>query len=104
MIMGGLFKKAMANKKVKTLLIVIPLIVMFFVCSGIVVSQLPDINRLKNQDVAYAAELEEQEKENAELQEILDSEDKDSYIQQRAREKGYVKSDEIVFYDIAGSN
>ena len=33
----------------------------------------------------------------------MDSDDRDAYIEQKAREKGYVKSDEIVFYDISGS-
>lgn len=32
---------------------------------------------------------------------MLDNEDKDEYIEKKAREKGYVKSDEIVFYDIS---
>ena len=41
--------------------------------------------------------------ENAKLEQILDSDDRDEYIEQKAREKGYVKSDEIVFYDVAGS-
>ena len=35
---------------------------------------------------------------------IDDSDNKDEYIEQKAREKGYVKSDEIVFYDVSGSN
>lgn len=102
--MNALFQKIKENKKIKALLIIIPLVCAFFACSGIIVSQVADINRLKKQDAAYAAELEAQEKENAALQEILESEDKDSYIEKKAREKGYVKSDEIVFYDISGSN
>lgn len=42
-----------------------------------------------------------QQEENKELQAVLDNEDKDDYIEKKAREKGYVKSDEIVFYDIS---
>lgn len=102
--MNALFKKTKENKKMRALAVIIPLVVLFFVCGSIVVSQVADINRLKKQDAAYAAQLEAQENENDALEAILDSDDKDSYIEKKAREKGYVKSDEIVFYDISGSN
>lgn len=102
--MNALFQKIKENGKMRALAIIIPLVVLFFVCGGIIVSQVTDINRLQKKDAAYAAELEAKQKENEELEAILESEDKDSYIEQKAREKGYVKSDEIVFYDISGSN
>ena len=41
------------------------------------------------------------EQENDRLNEVLESEDKNDYIEQKAREKGYVKSGETVFYDIS---
>lgn len=91
------------NRKARATVIAVPLIVMFFVCGGIIVSQFSDINRLKNQEAAYTEQLKQQQTENEELEQILDSEDRDAYIEQKAREKGYVKSDEIVFYDISGS-
>ena len=47
------------------------------------------------------ADISRLEKQNKELQAVLDNEDKDDYIEKKAREKGYVKSDEIVFYDIS---
>lgn len=92
------------NKKMRLLAIAIPLIVLFFVCGGFIVSQSADISRLKKQEAQYSAQLAAQQEENASLEEILDSDDRDSYIEQKAREKGYVKSDEIVFYDVSGSN
>lgn len=92
------------NKKLRLCVIAVVLVVMFFCCSGFIVSQAADINRLKNQEAAYKQQLSEQEKDNQELEEILDSDDRDSYIEQKAREKGYVKSGEIVFYDISGSD
>ncbi len=91
------------NRKARATVIAAPLIVMFFVCGGIIVSQFSDISRLKNQEAAYTEQLKQQQAENEELEQILDSEDRDAYIEQKAREKGYVKSDEIVFYDISGS-
>lgn len=92
------------NKKLRISVIAVTLVVMFFCCSGFIVSQAADINRLKNQEEAYNQQLSEQQKDNEELEEILDSDDRDSYIEQKAREKGYVKSGEIVFYDISGSD
>lgn len=92
------------NKKLRISVIAVALVVMFFCCSGFIVSQAADINRLKNQEEAYNQQLSEQQKDNEELEEILDSDDRDSYIEQKAREKGYVKSGEIVFYDISGSD
>ena len=92
------------NKKLRISVIAVALVVMFFCCSGFIVSQAADINRLKNHEEAYNQQLSEQQKDNEELEEILDSDDRDSYIEQKAREKGYVKSGEIVFYDISGSD
>ena len=63
-----------------------------------VVNQNADISRLEKQK---AAKYDAQQEENKELQAVLDNEDKDDYIEKKAREKGYVKSDEIVFYDIS---
>lgn len=93
------FKK---NKKVQ--LIVLSLFIAFFVCGGIIASHVADINRLIKQENEYSEQLEEQKKENKTLESILESDDKDGYIEKKAREKGYVKSDEIVYYDISGSN
>ena len=65
-----------------------------------VVNQNADISRLEKQKAEIGAKYDAQE-ENKELQAVLDNEDKDDYIEKKAREKGYVKSDEIVFYDIS---
>lgn len=102
--MKALLQTLKQNKKMRVLAIVIPLVILFFICGGIIVAQSADISRLEKQEAAYAQQLEEQQQENDSLQAILDSDDKDSYIEQKAREKGYVKSDEVVLYDISGSN
>ena len=62
-----------------------------------VVNQNADISRLEKQKAEIGAKYDAQQEENKEL----DNEDKDDYIEKKAREKGYVKSDEIVFYDIS---
>lgn len=62
-----------------------------------------DINLLERQKTEIAARCEEQEQTNKELQAVLDNEDKGDYIEQKAREKGYGKSNEIHFYDISAS-
>lgn len=87
--------------KLSTILIAV-LLVGVFVFFGIsTVNQNADISRLEKQKAEVSAKYEAQKEENKELQAVLDNEDKDSYIEQKAREKGYVKSDEIVFYDIS---
>ena len=98
------FQNLIHNKKAKFILLCGIILGVFFYCCSIVIGQIADISRLSSQKAAYAQELEEQKKENEELDAILESEDKDEYIEQKAREKGYVKSNEIVFYDISGSN
>lgn len=68
-------------------------------CSGILIKNYADINRLNAKAAEYDAQYEQQVKENDEIKAILESEDKDDYIEQKAREKGYVKDGETVFYD-----
>lgn len=97
-------KSLMKNRKFKLTVVAVPLVALIVFCSAGIVSQCADISRLKKQEADYSAQLTAQEKENQALENILDSDDKDEYIEKKAREKGYVKSDEIVFYDISGSN
>ena len=92
------------SKRFRATAVAVMLVILFLCCSGFIVSQAADIKRLKNQEAAYTEQLNEQLEENEELEEILDSEDYDAYIEQKAREKGYVKSGEIVFYDAADSS
>ena len=67
------------------------------------VNQGADISRLERQRDEVALKVDAQVQTNEELQAVYDNENKDDYIEQKAREKGYVKSDEIVFYDISAS-
>ncbi|MGN0523334.1 MAG: septum formation initiator family protein [Eubacterium sp.] len=62
-----------------------------------------DIHRLNAQAADNNARYEQQLQENEEIKAILDSDSKDEYIEQKAREKGYVKEGETVYYDISSS-
>lgn len=96
-------KDIFADKKNIFKIAAAALLVAVFVFFGTsIISQSADINRLEKQKEQINAKYEQQIEENEKLQAVLDSEDKDDYIEQKAREKGYVKSDEIVFYDISG--
>lgn len=68
-----------------------------------VMDNIADINRLKAQSVEYQTQYEQQVDDNEKIKAILNSDSKDEYIEQKAREKGYVKSGETVFYDISSS-
>lgn len=96
------FKSFFSSKKNISLMLITVLLIGAFGYFGIkTVNQNSDINRLEIQKQELEQKLEEQEQDNKELQAVLDNENKDDYIEQKAREKGYVKSDEVVFYDIS---
>lgn len=75
----------------------------FVFLSATLIKNSSSINRLEIQKQEIAAQLEAENQSNDELMAILENEDKDDYIEQKAREKGYAKSDEVVFYDISAS-
>lgn len=102
--MGKLLQNLKQNKKLKISLIIGILLIIFFYCGGVIVAQSADLSRLANQKASYEQQLAEQKQENEELDAILHSDNKDDYMEQKARENGYVKSNEIVYYDISGSN
>lgn len=96
-------KSSMKQNKYLRLLLVVPLAVLLLYCSVTLVNQSADISRMQKQKQTLSAQLASVEKENAQLEEVVDTDNKDDYIEQKAREKGYVKGDEIVFYDISGT-
>ena len=102
--MGKIFLNLKQNKKIRASLIAGVLVLIFFYCGGVIVAQSADLSHLSKQKAALEQQLEAQKQENEELDAILQSENKDDYMEQKARESGYVKSNEIVFYDISGSN
>ena len=100
-------KKAKSKKlyigkySVGKILVGVLLVAVFAFFSISTVNKNADISRLQKEKAEVSAKYEAQEEENKELQAVLDNEDKDEDIEKKAREKGYVKSDEIVFYDIS---
>ena len=86
-------KNSMKRSKYLRLLLVVPMVVLFLYCSVTLVNQSADISRMQKQKQTLTAQLEE----------VVGADNKDDYIEQKAREKGYVKGDEIVFYDISGT-
>ncbi|MBR1762139.1 MAG: septum formation initiator family protein [Eubacterium sp.] len=70
-------------------------------CSYTLINNYSDISRLKAQAAELETQYSVQLKENEKIKAILNSDNKDEYIEQKAREKGYVKDGEIVFYDIS---
>lgn len=92
-----------SKKNIPALIVTIGLVVLFIFFGVTMVNQSADISRMKRQRDEVAAKVDTQVQANDELQAVLDNEDKDAYIEQKAREKGYVKSNEIVFYDISAS-
>ena len=93
--------KAFSKKRILNALAVVLLVFVFVFFGYTIVDQRADISRLENKKQEISMQYAAQERENKELQAVLDSDDRDSYIEQKAREKGYVKSDEVVFYDIS---
>ena len=75
--------------------------VIVFYCSVSLIKNTADISRLNSQYEAAQVRYEQQIKENNKAKAILNSDDKNAYIEQKAREKGYVKDGEVVFYDVS---
>ncbi|MCH5314410.1 MAG: septum formation initiator family protein [Eubacterium sp.] len=89
------------KKKLLTIFLVAVLVSSFVFLGFTLIKNTSDINRLEVQSQEVKAQYEAEQSENDELLEILENNDMDSYIEQKAREKGYAKSDEVVFYDIS---
>lgn len=77
------------------------LTVIVFYCSVSLIKNTADISRLNSQYETAQVQYEQQIKENNKAKAILNSDDKNAYIEQKAREKGYVKDGEVVFYDVS---
>ncbi|WP_455493354.1 FtsB family cell division protein [Eubacterium sp.] len=72
-------------------------------CIACLISNTADIARLKNESQELNTKYQQQLDENKKVKSILESDNKDEYIEQKAREKGYVKDGEVVYYDISSS-
>ncbi|MCI6354179.1 FtsB family cell division protein [Eubacterium coprostanoligenes] len=100
--------KAKSNKIKSKKNVVIGFIVAIIValvgyCSFCLITNAADISRLKTESQELNTKYQQQLDENKKVKSILNSDDKDEYIEQKAREKGYVKDGEVVYYDISSS-
>ena len=84
----------------KILTVSIIVIVLAFSTISLIRNQ-ADISRLKAQAAECDAQYAQQVEENEKIKAILNTDNKEDYIEQKAREKGYVKDNEIIFYDIS---
>lgn len=102
--MKKLFKgKEISKHNIIKIAVVALLVVAFAYAAFSLASNYVDISKLNNQANQAQQTLDEQNEENEKLKAILDSENKDDYIEEKAREKGYVKNGETVYYDISSS-
>lgn len=101
--MNAKAEKVKSKKTIKKIIVAVLVSVLALYCAVMLIKNTSDISRLKAQaaecDTQYAQQIED----NEDLKSILNSDDKDEYIEQKAREKGYVKDGEVVFYDISES-
>lgn len=80
---------------------VIPIVVVSLFSVAVLISQSANLSRLEKQKSDCEIQLSEQINVNKQLEAQLKSDNQDAYIEKKAREKGYVKSNEIVFYDVS---
>lgn len=95
--------KSSNKKKILSIIIGVAIVIGLGYCIFTFAGNVADISRLRAQKEDLETKYEQQIEENKRVKSILNSKDKDSYIEQKAREKGYVKDGEIVFYDISSS-
>lgn len=70
------------------------------VLAGTLIKNAADISRLNTQLEEAQSKYNQQLEENSSLKAILDSEDKNDYIEEQARDEGYIKDGEIVLHDV----
>lgn len=92
------------DKKTVTKYLMIALFVLVAIyCSVVLVGNYSDISKLRAEAAEAKVKYHQQVKENEKIEAVLNSKNKDSYIEKKAREKGYAKDGETVFYDISSS-
>lgn len=102
---GSQVSKTESKGKKSALKIIIGIAIAVIVAIGVgaLIKNAADISRLKTQLNESEEKYSQQVDENENLKGILESEDKDAYMEQKAREEDYIKDNEIKFYDV-GSN
>lgn len=90
----------LSKNRIKRVVIISFLCVLAVICSIVVVHNVADASRLNAQKKSVVEQLKKQESTNKELRDVRDTEDKSAYLEEKAREQGYVKDGEVVYHDI----
>ncbi len=93
-------EKAANKKTIIKIVLCILVVALVGYCAYCIASNAADISRLKSQKEELDTKYEQQIEDNDQLKSILDSDDKKDYLEQKAREKNYVKENELDFYDV----
>ena len=95
--------KTINKRSILKLLAILAVAALMVYCAFTLFSNYADISRLRAQAAEYNTEYTQQLAQNEKTRAILDSDNFDEYIEQKAREKGYAGDGEMVFYDISSS-
>lgn len=95
--------KEISKQNIIKIAVAVLLVVVLAYSAFTLASNYFDISRLNATASQAKDTYDKQTEENEKLKAILDSENKDDYIEEKAREKGYVKNGETVYYDISSS-
>lgn len=95
--------KQNGKKNIIKIVVIAVVVALVGYCAFCLVSNAADISRLRAQKEDLNTKYEQQIDDNKKVKSILNSDNKDDYIEQKAREKGYVKDGEVVYYDISSS-
>lgn len=101
--MKKLFKKQLDKKTIIKAVGTFAFVALIVYCSIAFLNNTADISRLNAKAAECDAQYQQQIKENDEIKAIVNFDNKDDYIEQKAREKGYAKEGETVYYDISSS-
>ncbi len=101
--MKAKLEKVRNKKTIIKVVILAFVVIMVGYCAYALISNAASISVLQSQDAELKAKYAQQINDNDKIKDILESDNKDEYIEQKAREKGYVREGEEVFYDISSS-
>lgn len=95
--------KSVNKKQVRNIIIAIIAVLLIGFCVVKIFINTSDIAKLNAKNQELSQKYEEQLEENEKLKQIVNSDNKDEYIKDKAREEGYAEEGETQFYNIEGS-
>ena len=82
--MNAKAEKVKSKKTVKKIIVAVLVSVLALYCAVMLIKNTSDISRLKAQAAEYDTQYAQQTEDNENLKSILNSDDKDEYIEQKA--------------------